>query len=134
MRIGVPQQLGRRTLQVAVIAFIVYSALGGPWRNYKMCAVTSFDDASATGEPTWCSNPYLERGAGNAGTNCIGCHQHAGSGLLSEEILSDPQAFPSSGRTLIRNNFPTDYSFAIDNGDRLGRMFADIVEYYDSAQ
>ena len=31
------------------------------------------------GAPTWCSNPYLELGPGNAATNCIGCHQHGGT-------------------------------------------------------
>lgn len=132
------------------------SALTGPWRNYKMCVVTAFAEGDADptggfaetapslaaalavvhggrrGAPTWCSNPYIELGPGNADSSCIGCHQHGGTGLLSEVILGDPHTYPAHGRTNIRNNFPADYSWAMDTGDNLGRTFADIVEYYDS--
>ena len=80
-----------------------------PWRNYKMCAVawyleedtrtaaqrfprqTSLSSAlkatSTPGKPTWCSNPYIEHGRGNAATNCIGCHQHGGDRLAHRSIL-----------------------------------------------
>jgi hypothetical protein len=102
---------------------------GTPWQRYKMCAVTWFDehDPDATGGvldptladalaavhegvggPSWCSNPYLEEGPGNAESNCIGCHQHAGAGLTPEEILR----FPVRGRRLARASFPFDYTFA----------------------
>lgn len=131
------------------------ATLGGPWKNYKMCVATAFEerdpdptggfsntaptlaDALAAvhpgvGGPTWCSNPYLEQGKGNAATNCIGCHQHGGTTASTETILGDPSAFPAHGRTLLRNNFPTDYSFAIDNGDRVGPMFRDVVRYYQT--
>lgn len=70
-----------------------------PWRNYKMCVVMQYEekdsDPGARLPPslaealrsaknqfdphTWCSNPYIELGTGNSRTNCIGCHQHAGS-------------------------------------------------------
>jgi len=129
--------------------------LGGPWRNYKMCSVAWFreqdpdptggyDDsapalaealaAAHTGEggPSWCSNPYLELGAGNGATNCTGCHQHGGTGLTPEVILAGEESFPEHGRIQVRNNFATDYSWAVDSGDRLGRIIADEVEYYDS--
>jgi hypothetical protein len=128
--------------------------LGGPWSHYKMCSVAWFREedpdpaaghggatasladaltAAHTGGagPSWCSNPYIELGPGNAATNCIGCHQHGGTGLLSEEILDD-ERFPERGRIQVRNNFATDYSWAVDAGDRLGRLIADEVEYYDS--
>jgi hypothetical protein len=128
--------------------------LGGPWSQYKMCAVTWFreedpDPAAAFRQaagslaaaldvadpggsaPSWCSSPYLEEGAGNAATNCIGCHQHGGTGLTPEEILADPR-FPERGRVQVRNNFATDYSWTLDAGERLGRIIADEVEYYDS--
>lgn len=119
------------------------------WRNYKMCVVTSFTErdrdprggaAGSLGDalaamheadgPAWCSNPFLEVGAGNASSSCIGCHQHGGTALRSEEILTDPLAFPAFGRTQLRNNFPTDYAFAITQGDQLGRMLADEVEFW----
>ena len=31
-----PAQWLRRSLQFGVLGFIVYSAMGGPWRNYKL--------------------------------------------------------------------------------------------------
>lgn len=132
------------------------TALGGPWQNYKMCVVTAFAEEdpdpeggfAATapslaqalaavypgqGGPSWCSNPYLELGRGNAGTNCIGCHQHGGTGLRAEDILADEQLFPQRGRTMIRNNFATDYSWAVDSGDHIGSLFADEAAYHDQA-
>jgi hypothetical protein len=135
------------------------AALGGPWRNYKMCTVTAFaegdpladggyadgtaslGDALAAvyggeGAPSWCSNPYLEVGHGNASTNCVGCHQHGGAAAveLIDEILADETRFPAIGRVQVRNNFPHDYSWAVEQGDRLGQMFEDEVEYWDAAE
>ncbi|HKE20561.1 MAG TPA: hypothetical protein VKB80_37060, partial [Kofleriaceae bacterium] len=128
------------------------ASLAGPWAHYKMCTTAWFreEDADPTGGarapslaaalaathpgaggPSWCSNPYLEIGAGNAATNCTGCHQHGGTGLLPEVILDDPR-FPERGRLQVRNNFATDYSWAVDSGDKLGRVIADEVDYYDS--
>lgn len=121
----------------------------GPWKNYKMCVTTAFEEGDPSpsggfdeshpsladalsavyagqGAPTWCSNPYIEEGHGNAGSNCIGCHQHGGTHLLSEDVL----LLSEHGRTELRNNFPTDYSWAVTSGDRLGRLFADEEAYY----
>ncbi|NIS36800.1 MAG: hypothetical protein GWN73_40355, partial [Actinobacteria bacterium] len=39
---------------------------------------------AAAGGPSWCSNPYIEHGRGNARTNCIGCHQHGGSEVFTD--------------------------------------------------
>jgi hypothetical protein len=109
------------------------ATLPGPWKNYKMCVVTDYVEGDAdprggaTGSlgdslaavyrgkdaPSWCSNPYLEIGERNANTNCIGCHQHGGTSLKPEAILSD---FPAMGSTRLRNNFFTDYSWAIRGG------------------
>jgi hypothetical protein len=122
------------------------ASLAGVWRNYKMCVVTAFreldpDPTGGTsgslaaalaaahpgaGGPSWCSNPMIELGPANSSSTCIGCHQHGGTTLLSEDILT----FPPNGRTQHRNNFPSDYSWAVTSGDRLGRMFADQVEYW----
>jgi hypothetical protein len=122
----------------------------GPWRYYKMCVVTAFRERDAdprggltgsladalavahagAGGPSWCSNPMIELGHGNAASNCVGCHQHGGTALSSEAILADDTLFPDNGRTQLRNNFPDDYSWAVTAGDRLGRMFADQVEYW----
>ncbi len=94
-----------------------------PFDHYKMCTVTWFGEESppitgglpaldaalqassdAVGS-TWCANPYLETGAGNAATNCIGCHQYAGTGAGVGEILGRADG----GRELARSSFLTDY-------------------------
>jgi hypothetical protein len=133
------------------------AALPGPWRNYKMCVSTgylegdpdprggfsgSLGDALAAvtrggaGAPTWCSNPYIELGAGNADTNCIGCHQHGGTALIAEDIISDPARFPHHGRTRVRNNFFTDYSWALQGGrgDDLSAIIKAEVDYWDASE
>jgi hypothetical protein len=127
------------------------AALGGPWANYKMCVVTAFREGdpdprggatepslaealaaahAGAGGPSWCSNPMIELGPGNAASTCVGCHQHGGVPVTSEEILADDVRFPDNGRAQVRNNFPDDYSWAVTAGDRLGRVFADEVEYW----
>ena len=128
--------------------------LGGPWNQYKMCTVTMFDEGDAdprggfsesapslaaaleavhggAGAPSWCSNPYIEEGAGNMETNCIGCHQHGGTELLSEAIIGEPENFPYFGRTQLRNNFPHDYSWAPSSGDELTLAFKAVVDFFE---
>ncbi len=127
------------------------AALPGPWRNYKMCVATSYlerdpdprggfpgslGDALAAVHrgafgPSWCSNPYLEQGAGNAGTNCIGCHQHGGTALTAEAILAGQ---PHHGSTRVRNNFFTDYLWAIQGarGEDLSSIVQAEVDYWDA--
>jgi hypothetical protein len=74
------------------------------------------------GPRTWCSNPYLEHGAGNAKTNCIGCHQHGGTRHTSESVLEGPSAFPDGSRARHRNNFPADYLFVTSTGLELATL------------
>jgi len=105
------------------------ASLPGPWRNYKMCTTTAYLE-SASGTPTWCSNPYLEHGAGNAATNCIGCHQHGGTDTTVLQILQSPQ----HGTTRVRNNFFTDYLWAIKGGqgEDLSASVQAEVDYWDA--
>ena len=127
------------------------AALPGPWRNYKMCVATAYvegdpdprggaggtlGDALAAvhdgvGTPTWCSNPYLELGEGNAKTNCIGCHQHGGTDITPEAILA---TLPHQGSTRVRNNFFTDYLWAIKGGqgEDLSALVQAEVDYWDA--
>ena len=130
------------------------AALPGPWKNYKMCAVAGYvegdpdprggfdgslgDSLAAvsaarggTGAPSWCSNPYIELGDGNAATNCIGCHQHGGTDLLPEAILADQ---PHFGSTRVRNNFFTDYTWAIKGGrgEDLSSIVQAELDYWDA--
>ncbi len=127
--------------------------LDGPWKNYKMCVVTAYDegdpdprggyagslgDALAAmhegkGGATWCSNPYVEKGEHNAQTNCVGCHQHGGlPGLTSEVILKDEAKYPKSGRTRLRKNFPSDYAWGFDFAPEfLSRIIETQVQHFD---
>lgn len=127
------------------------AALPGPWRNYKMCVVTSYVERDpdprggqggslgdaieavhgGPGAPSWCSNPYLEAGAHNAGTNCIGCHQHGGTELPVQMILDD---LPHYGSTRVRNNFFTDYLWAVKGGmgEDLSSIIQAEVDFWDA--
>jgi hypothetical protein len=129
--------------------------LGGPWGHYKMNVAVAFEekdpdpkggftgslgDALAAtyggvGKPSWASNPYLEKGAPNAQTNCIGCHQHAGTLENSESILGAPDKFPAASRTKVRKNFPTDYTWALTSApERLVGVIEDQVKHYDAVE
>ena len=125
------------------------SSLPGPWKNYKMCVVSQYLEGDAdprggfagslgdsleavsagTNTPSWCSNPYLELGPSNAQTNCIGCHQHGGTQISPEEIL----ALPHHGSTRLRNNFFTDYLWAIKGGqgEDLSALVQAEVDFWD---
>lgn len=127
------------------------AAMPGPWKNYKMCVVSqylegdpdprggqpgSLGDALAAvsggaGTPSWCSNPYIEAGEGNAATNCIGCHQHGGTDRSAESILID---FPHHGNTRVRNNFFTDYLWAVKGGggEDLSAAVQAEIDYWDA--
>lgn len=126
------------------------AALPGPWRNYKMCVSSAYLEGDpdrrggepgtlgdaleavhgGVGAPSWCSNPYLELGEGNAATNCIGCHQHGGTDLTPEAIL----ATQHHGATRARNNFFTDYLWAIKGGqgEDLSALVQAEVDYWDA--
>ncbi len=111
------------------------AALGAPWNQYKMCVVTGFVDGggdAAAPSYSWCSNPYLEAGAGNHRSNCMGCHQHGGGTIASEAVLSDEARFPGQGRARVRENFPGDYLWSIGRDpERLGPWMGDVVTHYD---
>lgn len=111
--------------------------LGAPWNQYKICAVSSYvQNASELEElaktypslaeayksvlndsgASWCSNPYIERGVNNQKTNCIGCHQFAGTDVSQAEIISDSLRFPHFGNLKQREDFPSDYIWSATQG------------------
>ena len=125
-----------------------------PFRHYKLCTVITHDEADpdpsggfasdapsladalaathgGAGGPTWCSNPYIERGPHNAATNCLGCHQHAGTALRTEDILAADATEPGSARRQQRDSFPSDYVFSMRLGDDVGAMFDETADHYD---
>ena len=128
-------------------------ALGGPWSHYKMCVAVEHveldpdprggfgADAPSLGAslaavhegrggPTWCSNPYIDAAPGLAIGNCVGCHQHAMSGVRPGEIATDSARFPSNGRLSARNNYPADGTWALDAADELAWRMHEIVDYW----
>ena len=128
--------------------------LGGPWGNYKISVTVSYEEKdpdprggfdgslgdalaatyAGVGKPSWASNPYLEKGTPNAQSNCIGCHQHAGTSETSETILGAPDKFPEASRTKLRKNFPVDYLWAVTSSpERLAGIIDDQVKHYDQA-
>jgi mono/diheme cytochrome c family protein len=145
-----------------------FDALPGVWGNYKMCVVADYTEQdgemsgrfsdmptlqaaleatnSGVGGPTWCSNPYIEHGAGNARTNCIGCHQHAGTRFVEDggkfdldKIIgdaglevTDTNLFPANGRIQRRNKFASDYSWAFSRLDDLTTLIRKEVEFKGS--
>ncbi len=144
-----------------------FESLPAAWSNYKMCAIVDYFESdeqaaerfedlpslqaaieatgSEAGAPSWCSNPYIEEGAGNAKTNCIGCHQHAGTRfdefgepfVLEEVIrqdtgLSATNRYPANGRLRRRSHFPTDYSWAFSRMDDLTELLRSEIEFHGS--
>lgn len=129
-------------------SLLVRSPVDSELRSFKLCAVAGFDAESAdvvnaatgltammqdlaaarTGR-SWCSNPYLETGPASARTNCVGCHQHAGSELDPERILRFPSTFPSdaSVRILPQSNF--DYLWSLSAGGQLAYAMRQIVRH-----
>jgi mono/diheme cytochrome c family protein len=145
---------------------VLANAARTPWRNYKMCTTawyteedtrsaaqrypgqTSLSSAlkatSTVGKPTWCSNPYIEHGRGNASTNCIGCHQHGGATttadhdgdgvndrLVLEQIIDDENQYPLRGRAQLRQLFPADYLFSYNRVDDWAHIIASESAYFD---
>lgn len=128
-------------------------ALGGPWAHYAMCV--SIDDVERDPDPaggfttdhpslaaalraardesgsSWCSNPYIDAAPGLVRSNCVGCHQHAMSGIEPGEVVMDETRYPLGGRAIVRNNFPSDHFWGLDAGDDLANVIADTVEYWE---
>ena len=129
------------------------SSIPAPFNHYKLCSVVDFaeGDADPTGGfggdqkslghalavmhegprgPSWCSNPYIETEPGGAATSCIGCHQHAGSGLSATEIISDEAARPAHSRVRVADRIDSDYVFGLSAGEDLGSMFLETEQHF----
>ncbi len=68
-------------------------------------------------QTSWCSNPNIERHAGNARTSCIGCHQF--SFTMNERRNQKPDFkaaltgdLPQFARTRSRKNFNAEFSWS----------------------
>ena len=128
-------------------------ALDPPWDSYKMCVVTDFDEGDpdpdggfardaptlaaalratheGRGASTWCSNPYIDGGPGLVRSNCIGCHQHAMSGVRPAATVLDERRYPSVGRRQVRNNFPADQLWGLDTNDTYASIFFETLAWW----
>ena len=143
-----------------------FAGLPAVWSRYKMCAVSWFDEqdpelgrryqelpsladaldavGGQPGQPSWCSNPYIEHGLANAATNCIGCHQHGGSQVAHDRdgdgtldpfdldaVIHDEVRYPATGRAQIRATFPADYMYSFNRVDDVVHVFAQEMEFAD---
>lgn len=129
-------------------------ALGPPWTSYKMCVAIDHaeldpdpgggfaEDAPSLaaalaavnegrGGPSWCSNPYVDAAPGLARGNCVGCHQHAMTGVRPGEVATDAERFPENGRLAARNNQPAHGFWGLDAGDHLASLIREVVDYWD---
>ena len=91
------------------------------------------------GDPTWCSNPYIEHGPGNAKTNCIGCHQHGGAKVGPdmepfdlEQVISKEDLYPEVGREHIRAVFPADYTWSYSRQTNFSQIIMTELEGFDA--
>lgn len=130
-------------------------ALGAPWTSYKLCVTTDFDEGDprpdggfaraapslaealravheGAGGPSWCSNPYIDAGPGLVRSNCVGCHQHAMTGVRPAQTVGDEARYPRVGRAQVRNNFPTDMFWGLDAGDNFAAVFAETASWWRS--
>lgn len=123
-----------------------------PYSAYRLCALGSLSDdwrgrdsaswdpslqswqsaLNAASLPNWCSNPYLELGAGNQKTNCAGCHQHAGLAWNNQEFIKRlkedlPLLLEAQGPA-----GPSDQVWSLLAGPSpLAALIADIIDYFD---
>ncbi|SFF88179.1 hypothetical protein SAMN05518801_102413 [Novosphingobium sp. CF614] len=90
--------------------------------NYSALAAAN---TAAGGDPnhltTWCSNPNVEVHPQNHKTNCIGCHQYAGSwNAATNDMTEFDQTyqpndvnFPQQGRDRHRRTFLSDFTWGV---------------------
>ncbi len=123
------------------------------WRHYQLCTAHSFqspfehpgvkegqEDLAAIArliqeQPSsnWCSNPFLEFGANNQRTNCIGCHQYAGldwsQSHLATKLVEDLGSLQLNADT----KGPADFVWSLVTGpNAFAFTFADTIEYFDA--
>lgn len=116
-----------------------------PWKSYEASAPSlaaalkaNYDSLAAANikagnDPnhltTWCTNPNIEVQENNNVTNCIGCHQYAGSWstrtnsltAFDETFAPDDKLFPQQGRDRARNTFLTDFAWGVARYEQIPR-------------
>ncbi len=81
----------------------------------------------------WCSNPFLEHGANNHKTQCIGCHQWAGSFLSQADIAERLQNDLPSLLTRQSQQGPSDFVWSLLRGSQpLFLAIMESIDYFDA--
>lgn len=75
---------------------------------------------------SWCANPYFELAPGQQRTNCIGCHQHAGSLISFEESFQVFDRYGHFGNAQQRVYSETDKIWALQSSFPVD--FQEVVE------
>lgn len=88
--------------------------------------------AEALSGQSWCSNPYLETGLQNHRTNCIGCHQHAGTPWTEDDfndrLQNDIQLLLGDAKIASR----TDQVWSLLNGpEPFVSYISQEIDYFD---
>ena len=93
--------------------------------HFNMCTVSRFEPVSHSQfvnvdeKSSWCSNPYIESAPKAQFTNCIGCHQHAGSSVDQAQVFSGngglEETFPVWGNTKRVDAHPGDFLWGVVN-------------------
>lgn len=112
------------------------------WFGGNLCAVSGFTFAPSEGDPlydalaadrgdrSWCSNPYMETEPRAARTNCVGCHQHAGSELDPTAILGRPDRFPADASSAMTSG-GFDHLWSLTAGGQLAHAFRQIMATHE---
>ena len=95
----------------------------GVLSHLNMCTATRFNAVQAdqyidsNNLTSWCSNPCIESAPVSHLTNCIGCHQHAGSSVDPVQTFSSAdgksQMFPYWGNSRVTTLHPSDFLWSV---------------------
>lgn len=126
------------------------------WSHYKMCVAIDYQENDpepdggydrdlpslgaalravneGRGAASWCSNPYIDAGPGLVRSNCVGCHQHAMTGVRPGDTVADAVLYPDHGRQRVRDNSPADMFWGLDGGDDYATIFTETVAHWAAA-
>lgn len=107
--------------------------------NYDtLVSANSAANGSRDNLTTWCSNPNVETDQQNHKTNCIGCHQYAGSWSKSDNALTlyeqtlvpRDRNFPQLGRDRHRETFLSDFAWGVALYENVPKRIATFRKSY----
>ncbi|MES2745141.1 MAG: hypothetical protein V4655_06930 [Bdellovibrionota bacterium] len=125
----------------------LYSSVWAENNSYRACTSMDFHglanplakgweksvaDAEAQLGHSWCSSPYLEGGEQNHKTNCVGCHQHAGSAWTEESFTTALTENLSALTQDAKVHSRSDQVWSLLNGpEPLSSIIYQEIDYFD---